>query len=373
MSHFKERHEKICLNCNAELHGHYCHVCGQENKEPKDSFGHLFTHFVSDIFHFDGKFFSTAKFLLVKPGFLSLEYMRGRRASYLDPIRMYIFVSAIFFLVYFNVFKGDQIEVHNGGKNKKVTAAAVMKGLQKDKEDLETALQRKEMPVLAQEKLEEQLLHVKGNIALLEKDTTAKEKLSEEVDADFFITDDDQARYATVEAYDSAQQKLPEKKRDGWLIRIMTKKSINTKNKYGSGKVAMEQLMEKFQHSLPQLLFVSLPFFALILQLLYVRKKDFFYVNHIIYTLHLYSAGFVFIFIQTLISHLGTATGLSRISMINGLLSVYMLYYLYKSLRVFYNQKRGITILKFSLLLFLAMILVVVLFLFFIIVSLIRL
>ena len=101
MSHLKERKEKNCLNCQATLYGRYCHVCGQENLEPKETVWHLVTHFFNDITHFDGKFFSTVKYLLRKPGFLSAEYMAGRRASYLNPIRMYVFTSAIFFLLLF--------------------------------------------------------------------------------------------------------------------------------------------------------------------------------------------------------------------------------------------------------------------------------
>ena len=38
MSHQKERVEKNCLNCNAEVQGRFCQVCGQENIETKESF-----------------------------------------------------------------------------------------------------------------------------------------------------------------------------------------------------------------------------------------------------------------------------------------------------------------------------------------------
>jgi hypothetical protein len=48
-------------------------------------------------------------------------------------------------------------------------------------------------------------------------------------------------------------------------------------------------------HMFPQLLFVSLPFFALILQLLYVRRKQLYYVNHVVFTLHLYCGTFILI------------------------------------------------------------------------------
>jgi hypothetical protein len=53
--------------------------------------------------HFDGKFFTTLKSLLLKPGFLTEEYVKGRRMKYLDPVRMYLFVSFAFFLMYLAV------------------------------------------------------------------------------------------------------------------------------------------------------------------------------------------------------------------------------------------------------------------------------
>lgn len=108
VSHLPERAEKVCLNCNAVLDGRFCHICGQENIEPREGFWHMLTHFVFDFFHFDGKFFSTLKYLLFRPGFLSKEHLKGRRASYLHPIRMYIFTSTFFFLIYFNFFQNTQ-------------------------------------------------------------------------------------------------------------------------------------------------------------------------------------------------------------------------------------------------------------------------
>jgi len=108
VSHSAERKEKDCLNCGTIVHGRYCHICGQENRDPKESFWHILTHFFSDITHFDGKFFTTVKDLAFKPGFLSKEYIKGRRASYLDPIRMYVFTSAIFFLVFFAFIYSDK-------------------------------------------------------------------------------------------------------------------------------------------------------------------------------------------------------------------------------------------------------------------------
>ncbi len=113
MSHLAQRKEKNCLNCGTTVVGKYCHNCGQENVDPKESVWQLLSHFFSDITHFDGKFFSTLKDLLFKPGFLSKEYMNGRRARYLNPIRMYLFTSFIFFLVFFSSFHFDDKKFGN--------------------------------------------------------------------------------------------------------------------------------------------------------------------------------------------------------------------------------------------------------------------
>ncbi|BAV04703.1 Protein of unknown function [Filimonas lacunae] len=370
MAHHKERTEKNCLNCNAQIHGRFCHVCGQENKHPKDSFGHLLTHFVSDIFHFDGKFFSTVKYLLIRPGFLSHEYMRGRRVAYLDPIRMYIFVSAFFFLIYFNFLVGHDKKAEGYVTGKTMTAKQVAHTLEEQQRKVEKRMKK---PITAhyRTELEHKLERIHADSALLAKDTALKSEIILQED-DGFIFFDSNVDYSSWEAYNESQRLLPEKDRDGWLARYIVKKEIESQSKYGSGHAMKEQFSEKFLHSIPQIFFVSLPFFALILQLLYVRKKQFYYVDHIIYTLHLYSAIFVLVFFQTVISHLAEATW-NWISYLNIFLSLYTLYYGYKSLRVFYEQKRSVTVIKYIGLLILGLWLIILLFLAFAALSLIRL
>lgn len=54
---------------------------------------------LTELFDFDGRMLVTLRLLLTRPGFLSYEYVRGRRAAYTSPIRMYVVVSLVFFLV----------------------------------------------------------------------------------------------------------------------------------------------------------------------------------------------------------------------------------------------------------------------------------
>src|SRR3569833_749656 len=95
------RSDKTCLNCGADVTGRFCGLCGQENIEPKETVGRLVKHFVGDITHYDSKFFTTVRDLLFKPGFLTKEYISGRRTRYLDPIRTYVFKSVLFLIALF--------------------------------------------------------------------------------------------------------------------------------------------------------------------------------------------------------------------------------------------------------------------------------
>src|SRR5688572_28213014 len=104
MSHPNERKEKNCLNCGAETAGLYCQRCGQKNLTPEESVFDLVGHFFHNITHYDGKILSTLKNLLTRPGFLSKEYLVGRRAAYLHPIHMYVVTSTFFFFIFFSVF-----------------------------------------------------------------------------------------------------------------------------------------------------------------------------------------------------------------------------------------------------------------------------
>lgn len=356
MSHSKERKEKNCLNCNAVVAGRYCQVCGQENKEPKETFAHLLTHFISDIFHFDGQFFSTVKYLLFRPGFLTGEYVRGRRASHLNPIKMYIFTSAIFFLFFFTVYNIDHVFEQIDSEKKPRTAQQILQKLDTQKEEYEKALKDTSQLAVVHKGFEAALKDVNQKIENFKKDTTKKEGVTS---THISVAEN----YESQREYDSIQNTLPLKKRDGWFSHAMNKRSILINEKYhNESNKLMSQLFETFFHHFPQVLFLSLPLFALILKLLYVRRKNFYYVDHIIYTVHLYCATFIFLFLTLVIVKLDAYPYLRWLSYLNYAIGFYTIYFSYKSLRNFYGQSRRKTFFKWLLLNILATLVVITLF-----------
>lgn len=90
-----------CLNCDHPLKegDRFCRACGQEVRETSESFGMFVRHFLNDYFTFDSKIVRSFGPLLFKPGFLTSEFLVGRRVRYIPPLRMYIFISIVFFLM----------------------------------------------------------------------------------------------------------------------------------------------------------------------------------------------------------------------------------------------------------------------------------
>ncbi len=100
MAH-KRQISAVCPNCGQMLQAsdRFCRQCGQPNHDLRIPFNHLILELLEGIFHFDSKSFRTIGLLLFKPGLLTNEFKAGRRVSYVPPIRMYIFLSFIFFLI----------------------------------------------------------------------------------------------------------------------------------------------------------------------------------------------------------------------------------------------------------------------------------
>ena len=362
MSHFKERKEKNCLNCNAVVAGRYCQVCGQENIEPKESFWHLVTHFVNDITHFDGKFFTTTKLLLLKPGFLPREYLRGKRASYLHPIRMYVFTSAIFFLIFFSLSGTMEKEINGMDENTERFISNEKKidnidSLLTDTKDSATryALTNQRRKYEQENKVIDSAINAvrkakqqkkaEQNTQPAETDTIRKGN------SNFSFSSSYPDSIRTPEQYQKWQLTLPEEKQDGWVKKAFVKKEISIRNKYRyNANEFLEVVKEKFLHSLPQMLFVSLPLFALILQVLYFRRKQFFYTDHGVFTIFHFIAVYILLLLNILFSKLRDLTGWHFFQYIGLAAVLFTLFYLYKSMRNFYGQGRAKTIVKFILL-----------------------
>lgn len=81
-----------CRNCGSPLYGEHCYACGQPTKGLVRHFSSILGDVADTIFNIDGRIMRTLPALLLKPGFLTREYVEGHRVRYVSPVRLFVFL-----------------------------------------------------------------------------------------------------------------------------------------------------------------------------------------------------------------------------------------------------------------------------------------
>lgn len=243
---------EACENCQTPLKGPWCHSCGQKVLHHQDNFWHLILHFIADYFHYDGKFWNTFKTLFTHPGQATLHFLEGRRASYLPPVQLYIFSSAVFFILFFK-FTKPYVETEN---------------------------------LNFQEKLFRLNETIKYRDSVF-RHATYQKNFGFSADEHGFLVN---SKVYYLKQYDSVEKSIPWGQRDHGLQRILHRKllSINEAN-LDASRITEEKYFTALLGSLPKALFIILPLFALFLKLFYRRRP---FVHHIIFSLHFHVMAF---------------------------------------------------------------------------------
>lgn len=329
-----------CKNCSTEIEGQFCHFCGQRYHDHKESFGELAYEFVSDFLHFDSRFFKTVLPLIFQPGKLTKSYNEGKQRSQFHPIRLYLFSSFIYFFLFFYF---TNLEGKFEGVNNTNPAAFII-------DSAKNAIRKDSITSESFNKL---------NLPDKNKILAGTPKSNTDPDKREFVTlQDSNAQYAftvnsdldtllqkktTPEQYLNQQKMLTKDKKDGYLRRIITVKilKINLKGEEGK-KEFFNKLTETFLHNIPKALFFLLPLFAFFLKLLYFRKKQFYYVDHAILSLHYFSLIFILLILSNYILDAVFSTGIFTF-----LAFVWMSAYMLLAMKRLYGERWGRTILKF--------------------------
>lgn len=275
----------------------YCTHCGQENTVPHETFTHLVKHFVADIFHYDSQFLTTLKYLLFRPGFLSREYMAGKRVRYVNPIKLYVFVSFVFFFAVFSLHHGDAPE-----KKKNHTI-------------LETNIGKDTVRV------------VEGAEGIREAFKEDSSAVGQSMNTLAYNLENAK----TVAEFDSIQETLPDSLKYNGTQRLAYRRLIGVKERYGGN--IKKAIVEMFTHNIPKLMFVLLPLFALFMKWIYDKKK-WLYADHAIFAIHLHSYAFIVGltgFILDLVFHTGFFVSLA-----------WWLFFGYLTLALYNNYKQSL-------------------------------
>lgn len=340
------REDNICQNCEHVVQDRFCPKCGQENIETRKSFSHIFSHFIKDFTHYDNKFWKTIFYLFFKPAALSKAYISGKRLRYLDPFRLYIFISFITFLS-LSLF----VDTNSESDNTQVV----------------TQVKENNVPSIDSLHIQEKGIDGLTKIGLITQDnndtikkilkesdlTHAKEIHTKEVHAK---ENNDKGLfklgYKNLAELDSLQktgsENLEEHTTKYWFL----KKWLSVEEERTEKEIFTDFKMS-FSKNFPKMIFLYLPVFAFILYLFH-DKKRWFYFDHGIFTLHYFS----FLLLMTLSLFLvdklkPLAEIYPNIAWLHfGLKTVgyaYMFYYFFPAHRLFYGDKFFLSFFKSSL------------------------
>lgn len=90
---------RLCRNCGASAPGAFCGTCGQDTRPGVPTFAQFAREATGRYVALDGRLWRTLVPLLLRPGFLTSEYLDGRRRRYIGPARLFLVSSLLLFAI----------------------------------------------------------------------------------------------------------------------------------------------------------------------------------------------------------------------------------------------------------------------------------
>jgi len=307
-----------CLNCEESIspEDQFCSHCGQGVHRTKITFQEFINELLSGLFNYDSKLWRTLGIILSRPGKLPADYISGKQARYMNPFRLYLNVTILFFVIYGIYTSFNPLEINSNI-------------------DLENQTNENYFDYT---KLNNEL-----NRELINDSTTTSDSPSINTDlVSKKVREIDSLQRLGVKSYNQAFEIL-ELKNTAWN-RFVFKKTTDSRYLINNFSSEFDEIANKFLSQLSISLFILIPLFTLFFKLIYWRR-------HMLYMEHM-----VFIFnVQTCFTLLGIIFLLA--SWISGsndyIWLVFTLsfgIYLFIALKQFYKQGFIKTFIKFWIL-----------------------
>jgi hypothetical protein len=255
-----------CENCGAELQGHWCAKCGQPAIEYRRSFRYVVADLLNEFLNWDSKFFTTIALLILKPWRLTNEFLAGKRVRYVNPLRLYLLASILFFFA-----------VNYGTKGIHFDASKLDS---KDRAELEADLKNTDLPPEARQKLEELLRESSPSPA--PSPVTNEPSPSPVPEGDQQKQKFGKIGERPFVVFDQNKSSTPFER---WI-------EARAKEKMGEKGTKMGLFISTLFSNLPYMMLCCIPLFALVLKVLYIRRR-LFYIDHLIYALHIHTFFYV--------------------------------------------------------------------------------
>ncbi|MDO6428035.1 DUF3667 domain-containing protein [Thalassotalea sp. 1_MG-2023] len=365
-------HNKECDNCHAPINGPFCSQCGQEAESTLKYFWTVILHILDDIFSFDSRANRTLLPLLFRPGFLTNQYFAGHRVHYIPPLRLYLFISIIFFISLKFFASADLQSDHakevaslseDISKIEAIYKAQEATPEQTEKLTLLASFQNKLSDIKTKDTIKNRsyYLLIQKLVEAAQKQTTTNELAVEEQEKyQILVTQWQNVLAGKVELNSNSGVQFSNNP-DGTFTFDWLTPSANEKLEQATNSIekkvqnsSFEQLFEQAIDKLPQLMFVLLPLFAVLLKVMYLFSKRL-YLEHLTVALHSHSFIFLSVLMIELISLLQDMLASSSDIMVDGLQFIITLgiiwipVYLYIMQKRVYKQGYFITLMKYGL------------------------
>lgn len=255
-----------CANCGCTELQRFCPRCGQENEPSALPLHHVMRDVLEEFLRFDAKLWTTLSTLMRQPGRITREYLQGRRACWVSPVKL--FLALIFVQVLLRSFAPGWF---GAGDLERQSA-----GLRKGYAMLGALLPRSAAP----------------------DDAPPAAKTAPRTDG---------CQDAVNEALQKRSRREQERNRTAWLTGNATTMAL-----------------------------ARVPLFAALFAILY-RRQSRYYIEHVIFTLHLQSA-------VTLIDTAGAVGGGMGLPIAGFVANLAALVYAFRAFQEVYRDKRPRTI-----------------------------
>jgi len=240
-----------CLNCGEQLDTdqNYCPNCGQENSDKKLALGAFLKDFFSNYLSFDTILFKTLNPFIFKPGKLTKAFNEGKRRRYINPIRMYLIFSLFYFFMISLTVPKDLID-------------SGLKSFINKKPDLDS-------------------------LKIENFDSTGVQQLIKKVEQNKAVNQEDSLnKWATLK-YWAADETLSDEEFEANLNKVGG--NIEGIPAHYKRSFLLNSSMFTYLaiRNLPVMMFFFLPVFALILLILFYKKR--YFIEHLIHGLHLHA------------------------------------------------------------------------------------
>jgi hypothetical protein len=325
-----------CLNCDhpLDISDKFCPFCGQLNTTKKLSFKDFIEEFLAGMFAYDSRLRLTIRTMTFHPGRITKDYIRGKRIRYANPYRFYLSTSIVFFIIW--SFSNTFDDFYDLRDNTSITKVKELT----DKEIKEVEEATKEIPVPNK----------------IDSLVSSQMKLTKVSYKEFYKTqhqlDDMSLMNSLVAQFDLYHRYQKQTGVTNPMMALDELEHSHTFFNHWMYKKAMdfqaikeepEIMIEYVIGKLPFIIFFYLPVFALFIWLLYWRQP-YNYMEHLIFTFNMQSAFFLVMSIAIILGNIFNSARFTEFALL------VFLFYLYKALRNFYNQSRVKTIVKFTLL-----------------------